>query len=58
MVDLHVCDRLPLVHGNKPAVLSATTAAKINDELVLVTTHLLEHRVQPRLAEMTVGEEV
>ena len=25
-IDLHICDRLPLVHGHEPSVLSSTTA--------------------------------
>ncbi|KDN65388.1 hypothetical protein CSUB01_05778 [Colletotrichum sublineola] len=58
LIDLHVRDGLPLVHGHEPPVVPAPPAAEVDDELIPVAAQRLEHRVQPLLAEPPVREQV
>ncbi len=57
MIDFHVCQRLPLVHGNKP-FLPLTAAAEVNDQLRLVSSQRPENSIQSLLAEMAIREEI
>lgn len=57
LVDFHICQRLPLIHGNEPFVLLAATA-EIDDQLALVPAKSPKNSIQPLLAEMAIREEV
>ena len=58
LVDLHVCDGLPLVHGDEPCVFAPPPAAEVNDKLFLVSSKSLKHGIQPCLAELALRKEV
>lgn len=57
LVDFHICNSLPLVHGNKPCVISLSSAAQVDDQLVLVSSKRLEYRIKTLLAESTFWEQ-
>ena len=58
MVDLHVGDGLPLVHGDEPPVLAAVApAAEVDDQLARVAVEGGEDGVEAGLGEGAVGEE-
>ena len=38
LVDLHIRDGLPLIHGDEPLIIAAPPATEIDDELALVAT--------------------
>lgn len=57
LIDFHIRNSLPLVHGHEPAILSSTTTAQVNDQLVLVSAERFQYRIQSRLAELTSWKE-
>jgi hypothetical protein len=57
LVDFHVCQRLPLIHGNKPFV-PLTATAEVNHQLGLVAAKSRENSIQSLLAEVAIREEV
>lgn len=61
LVDLHVRDGLPLVHGDEPSrlvvALLLATAAQVYDQLLLVAAQGAEDGVESGLAELAAGEE-
>jgi hypothetical protein len=57
LIDFHVCQRLPLVHGNKP-FLPLTATAEVNDQLCLVSSKSPKYSIQSLLAEMAIREEI
>ena len=56
LIDLHVCQGLPLVHGDEPAVLALPAAAEVDHQLALVASQGFQDRFKPCLAEMAVRE--
>ena len=54
--DLHVRDRLPLVHGDEPCLLDAS-AAEVDDKLGLVVVEAREDALEVREGEGAGGEE-
>lgn len=66
LVDLHIRDGLPLVHGDEPprtagagsaVILLVATTAEVDDQLAPVAAQGSEDGVQARLAEVCVREE-
>lgn len=57
LVELHVCDCLPFVHGNKPSV-SLAPAAEVDDELVLITAQRGQDSLEALAGELSRGEKV
>lgn len=58
LVDFHVGDGLPLIHGNKPPVLAAVpAAAEVNHQLVLVAAEGFKYGIQTGLRKGPSGEE-
>ena len=53
LIDFHIRNSLPLVHGDKPTILSSTTTAQVNHQLLLVSPERFQYRIQSRLAELT-----
>lgn len=57
LVELHVCDCLPFIHGNEPS-FSLASAAEVDDELVLVTAQRGQNSLEALAGELSRGEEV
>lgn len=62
LVDLHISQCLPLVHGDKPSWLLASSllpaTAQVDDELVLVAIQRSNDGVKARLAKVCIWEEI
>jgi hypothetical protein len=52
LIDLHVRNSLPLVHGNKPSIV-LLPAAEVNDKLFLVAIQSSKHCVEALLRELS-----
>lgn len=57
LAELHVCDRLPFVHGHEPGMILAT-ATQVDDELLLVLAEGCEHGFQACDREGCAREEI
>jgi len=55
LVDLHICDRLPLIHGYKPGAALLPTA-EINDKPLLFTTQSRQYGIEALLREFPRGK--